>query len=160
VASVYRAPMRSRRPDVDAGAAVVRALDEGVCGIGGRLSPPPYDLDEAVRRTAEVYDDRSARRLQRFVEVPDGAFVWTRDVDGLYLLGRLTGPWRYDHDPAAGLVDLVHVRDCAWLPSPVDEREVPAATRLTFRRGGRNFQQTHDGSVEAETQALWERRVS
>ncbi|MDH6287585.1 hypothetical protein M2275_002489 [Rhodococcus opacus] len=36
---VYRAPMRSRRDDVDPGLAVQRALAMDVCGIGGLLAP-------------------------------------------------------------------------------------------------------------------------
>lgn len=134
---VYRAPMRSRRDDVDPYLAVERALRIGVCGMG------------------EVTDDRSARRLERFSAVPSGAFVWTRDEDGLSHLGRLTGPRRRDESPEAVHADLVHVRDCTWLPEPVDPVRIPPAVTQTFERGGRNFQQTHHPDVEAQTAALW-----
>jgi hypothetical protein len=33
---------------------------------------------------------------------------------------------------------------------------VPAAVVATFRRGGRNFQATHDPSVSQETQKIWD----
>jgi hypothetical protein len=36
------------------------------------------------------------------------------------------------------------------------EPNVPAAVVATFNRGGRNFQQTHDATVGAESQRLWE----
>ena len=153
---VYRAPMRSRHDDVDPGLAVERALESGVCGVGGRLSTPPSTLAEALGRTDDEYDERTARRLERFAAAPTGSFVWTRDTDGLYFLGRLTGEWRYDAAPDALAADLVHVRACDWLARPVPPERVPAATLATFARGGRNFQQTHDATVGADSAALWE----
>ncbi|OBK72466.1 hypothetical protein [Mycobacterium sp. 1274761.0] len=139
--AVYRAPMRSRRDDVDWGAAVERALTTGVCGFGGPKKPS---------------DERLARRIERFRDVDNGSFVWTRDTDGLYWLGRIHGPYFYDNDDAAAAVDLVHVRECHWLATPLPEQKVPAAVIATFRRGGRNFQQTHDRSVVAESQHIWD----
>jgi hypothetical protein len=139
--AVYRAPMRSRRDDVDFGATIERALARGVCGFGGPLTPT---------------DERTARRIERFRDVANGSFVWTRDPDGLYWLGRIEGPYFYDTDEAAAAVDLVHVRPTSWLSAPLLEPNVPAAVLATFRRGGRNFQQTHDSAVGAESQALWD----
>jgi len=152
---VYRAPMRSRRDDVDPGLALERALSLGVCGIGGRLPREPANLADAVSLTADVYDERTARRLERFAAVPGGAFVWTREGEGLYLLGLLTGEWRYDGCEDALAADLVHVRDCAWAGTPVPGADVPAAVAHTLARGGRNFQQIHDPDVAAQSQVRW-----
>ena len=132
--------MRSRSDEVDWGLAVERALDLGVVGVGGRLPSPPTDAADAVARVSDEHDDRVARRLERFIAVPDGAEVWTRDPAGLFHRGVLTGPWRYDADPAAYAVDLTHVRPCAWEPGARAEHELPVAVAATFRRGGRNFQ--------------------
>jgi hypothetical protein len=137
--AVYRAPMRSRREDVDFGATIERALTLGLCGFG------------------EAADDgRSARRVERFAEVDKGSLVWTRDTDGLYWLGRIVGPYFYDTSDDAAAVDLVHVRESRWLAEPLLEPTVPAAVVATFNRGGRNFQQTHDAAVGAESQRLWD----
>ena len=136
--AVYRAPMRSRRDDVEPYLAVERALRIGVCGMG------------------EVTDDRSARRLERFAVAATGSFVWTRDEEGLLHLGLLTGPHRRDESPLAVLADLVHVRDCAWLPDPVPPARVPPAVSRAFARGGRNFQRSHHPTVEALTASVWE----
>ncbi|WP_099039889.1 GAF domain-containing protein [Mycobacterium neglectum] len=136
---VYRAPMRSRRDDVDLQPTIDRALAAGLVGFG-----------EAGA------DERLARRITRFGDVADGSFVWTRDTDGLYWLGRIDGPLFYDDAGAA--VDLVHVRPCRWITDPVLEPEVPAAVLATFARGGRNFQQTHGPDVGAQTAAIWRRR--
>jgi hypothetical protein len=132
--------MWSRRDDVDFGATIERARAHGLCGFGSAGSPA----------------DRLARRIDRFRDVERGSFVWTRDPDGLYWLGRITGSYFHDTDDDAAAVDLVHVRECRWLTEPLLEPEVPHAVIATFRRGGRNFQQTHDATVGAESQRLWD----
>jgi hypothetical protein len=139
---VYRAPMRSPCDDVSFEATIDRAKALGLCGFGGAKSD----------------DDRLARRIARFAEVDDGSFVWTRDADGLYWLGRIDGQYFYDADDAAAAVDLVHVRPTRWLPAPLAEPEVPAAVVATFGRGGRNFQQTHDPHVGPQTRQIWDTR--
>jgi hypothetical protein len=155
LAPVYRAPMRSRRDDIPPGAAVERALRLGICGVGGRLSVPPATLDEAITAVASEHDERLARRLARFASAPEGAYIWTRDVDGATYLGRLGGSWHYDAAADAAAVDLVHVRPCAWATAPIAERAVPPAVRQTFARGGRNWQQTHDPDVSAQSDTVW-----
>ncbi|MBO1769911.1 GAF domain-containing protein [Agrococcus sp. TF02-05] len=154
---VYRAPMRWRVPAVPVGAAVERALAEGVVGMGGALDPAPRTVVEAAALAAAQHDERLAARIERFAEAPEGAFVWTRDDDGLSWLGRLAGEWRYDASPDASAVDLVHVRPCAWLGEPVADADVPPAVRSTFARGGRNWQRTHDPAVSRLSAELWER---
>lgn len=91
--------------------------------------------------------------MQRFADAADGSFVWTRDGDGWYWLGRIDGPYFYDTDGED--VDLVHVRPCTWLGTPVPESRCPAAVVATFGRGGRNFQQIHDDRVGEESTRLW-----
>ena len=135
--SVYRAPLRSRRNDIDPRLTANRALSSGLCGFGG-------DTDA----------ERLARRVERFAEVPDGSFAWTRDVDGWYRLGRIEGPYFYDTE--GDDVDLVHVRPCRWREEPVPESHCPAAVIATFNRGGRNFQQIHDPAVGDQSLRLWE----
>lgn len=156
---MFRAPMRSRDDGIVEGAAVERALTLGVCGVGGRLERVPSSITEALGAVDTRHGERLARRLERFASAPDGAFVWTRDVEGLLWLGRLAGPWRYDPTVAADAVDLVHVRPSVWAEVPIDASEVPAAVRATFARGGRNWQRVHDPEVSARSAALWEQRA-
>jgi hypothetical protein len=131
--------MRSRDDAVDVAATIARARRLDLCGFGELL----------------VDEERLSRRVARFIDVPDGSLVWTRDSQGLFWLGRIEGSYRRDTDPAAVAVDLVHVRPCRWLPEPLFEPQVPGAVLATFRRGGRNFQQTHDEAVGTQSQALW-----
>jgi hypothetical protein len=136
--SVYRAPLRSRRDDVDPFGGFARALSLGLCGFGG-------DRDAV----------RLARRIERFADVADGSFVWTRGPDGLYRLGRLGRPYFYDADGES--VDLVHVRPCEWRAVPMAESAAPPAVVATFGRGGRNFQQIHDAEVGDQSARLWDK---
>ena len=123
---VWRAPRRPRGEDVLAADA---ALAAGVVGIG----------------------DDDPRRVRRLAELPEGDFVWTRDADGLYFVGRVgAGRWV---SPVGG---LTHARAARWLERPFGEDDVPVAVAATFARGGRNLQRIRDPSVEAATAACWE----
>lgn len=135
---VYRAPLRSRCDDIDPQSTLERALSLGLCGFGDR-----------------GHGSQLARRVERFAELPDGSFVWTRDSDGLYWLGRIGGPYFYDADGEG--VDLVHVRPCRWLETPFIESACPPAVVATFGRGGRNFQRIRDECVGEQTLLLWEK---
>lgn len=158
--AVYRAPMRSRSDDVAWGLAVERALTQGLCGVGGRLETHPASFADAVAGTAARHGERVAARLERFAAAQDGSFVWTADADGLLWLGRVTGPWRFDADPRAGEVDLVHVRPCTWQNAPTPNPLVPDAVRNSFARGGRNWQRIHSPTVAHESAQLWDSRIT
>jgi len=137
--AVHRAPMRSRDDAVDPVLALERAFALGVVGMGGRLARPPGSLAEALAELSAA-DERAARRLERFAALAEGEEVWTRDVDGQYRHGVITGPWRYDAAPGAWVADLVHVRAARWDDEALDEVAAPAAVVATFARGGRNLQ--------------------
>jgi hypothetical protein len=148
--------MRARDRDVPAGVGAQHGVERGLVGIGDALGDVPATLGEAVAAAADAHGEKAGRMLQRFAEVPDGAFVWTREAGGDYRLGRIAGPWRYDDSPAARRVGLHHVRPATWLERPFGEHEVPAGVSATFARGGRNFQQTHDAAAERRTAELWD----
>jgi hypothetical protein len=134
---IYRAPMRARDRDSPPGEGAEICVQHGVVGIGA------------------ANDERSARRLHRFAEVHDGAFVWTRTRDGAYRLGRLAGPLG-DAGAAAEAAGLPHVRPTTWLEHRFGDDEVPPGVAATFARGGRNFQRIHDEAAERLTAVAWE----
>lgn len=145
VVPVFRAPMRSRSASIpDDGAAVARALAIGVVGIGDRI-----DGADPARR------ERLARRIDRFADAPDGAFVITVDARGDVYLGRLAGPYAPDTSAEAHAVDLVHVRACRWRARPLDDNELPAAVVQTLQRGGRNWQRVRDSAASDLLSAVW-----
>jgi hypothetical protein len=134
VTPIYRAPMRARdRDDVPPGAGAEHGLRTGVVGIG--------DGDDA--------------RVRRLADLPDAAFVWTRDTAGRHWLGRVAGEYRYDDSATARAVGIVHTRPARWVESAIAPDDVPAAVAATFARGGRNLQRTHDAEAERATAALW-----
>jgi hypothetical protein len=145
VVAVYRAPMRSRNTAVQLQATIDRALQLGICGFG-----------QFVDRPGE--QDRLNRRVDRFADLDEGSFVWTRDTSERFWLGRVTGPYLFDADEEAVTVDLVHTRPCEWLSAPILEQDTPAAVVATFGRGGRNFQKIHHASITEGTQHIWDAR--
>jgi hypothetical protein len=130
---VFRAPMRARAHDAPPGTGAEHGLAHGLVGIG----------------------DTAEARIQRFGAVPDGAFAWTRDTDGMYWLGRIAGPLRPAGAAAHDAAGLTHVRAADWLDRPFGEDDVPSAVAATFARGGRNFQRTHGDAVERRTAEIW-----
>lgn len=154
---VYRAPMRSRDDDVPRGIGAERGLELGLCGIGGPLSPRPVTLEEALTLADAQSGIRLAWRIERFAKAPIGSYTWTRDIDGLSYLGRLTGPWTYDASDEAHAADLVHVRRCDWILEPIAEDLIPGAVQAAFGRGGRNWQRIRAEGVTPPTAAIWQR---
>jgi hypothetical protein len=149
--------MMSRLHAAARGAGADFGLAHRVVGIGERVDPVPRTLAEAVYALSARYGEKTGRMLARFAGVPEGAFVWTQASDGLYRLGRIAGPWRYDDSPAARAVGIHHVRPALWAAPALTAADVPAAVRETFARGGRNFQRTHDRAAEVQTAQLWNR---
>jgi hypothetical protein len=155
-APIYRAPMRARdRDDVPVGAGARHGLARGLVAIGDALEAPPASLEDAIDAARARHGDKAARMLRAFADLPDETFVWTRDDDGGYWLGRIAGPWFYDDSPPAHEVGLHHARPARWLDRPCGDDEVPGAVAATFARGGRNLQRTHDAHAEAQTAELW-----
>jgi hypothetical protein len=134
---IYRAPMRARELDIEAGAGAEFGVEHGVVGIGPGSGP------------------KAERMLERFAALPDGAFVWTRTTHGAFHLGRIAGPLRRDDSPAAREIGIHHVRPAEWLDRPFGPDEVPPAVAATFARGGRNFQRVHGDAAERRTAELW-----
>ena len=154
-AVILRAPMRSRITDVPPGAGADFAIARGLVGIGEALDRPPRSLADAILALTRAYGEKSGRMVARFADLPDGAFVWTRQRDGDYRLGRICGGWRYDDSPAARTVGIHHVRPAVWTPARFDEVTVPNAVARTFARGGRNLQRIHDPAIEQQTLDAW-----
>jgi hypothetical protein len=148
---VFRAPMRARDRDLPPGVGAAYGLAHGLVGIGDALAVVPSSLEEAVLAAG----GKAGRMLERFASLEEGTFVWTRDADGWFHLGRICGPWRYDDSAGAREVGIHHVRPAGWLDAPVAPDAVPAAVADAFARGGRNLQRISGAAVERLTLALW-----
>lgn len=137
--------------DEPPGAGASLGLRHGVVAVGGDLPRPPATAADAVAAVTATHGDRVGRRLERFVALEDGTFVWTRDRDGAWWPGRITGPWRWQ----VLVPGLPHVRTTAWSQRPVSDDEVPTAVARSFARGGRAFQSIR-AADPARTAKLWQ----
>jgi hypothetical protein len=153
--AIFRAPMRSRTVPAGPGAGAEFGITHGVVGIGEPVDRTPATLAEAVLALSQAHGEKAGRMLARFAALPGGTFVWTRQCDGGYRLGQITGPWRYDDSAAARRVGITQVRPAVWSPRRFSEADVPAGVARTFARGGRNLQRTHDRDAERLTARYW-----
>jgi hypothetical protein len=126
----------------------MRARDRDAPGYAGAR----FGVENGLVGIGDTPGDKGGRMLSRFVDLPEGTFVWTRTGDDEYHLGRIAGPHRHDEHAEAG---IVHVRPARWLA--VKPADVPDAVKATFARGGRNLQRTHDHAAERASAALWQR---
>lgn len=81
--------------------------------------------------------------------------MWSRDTAGRYLLGKITGEYRYDISDSAKLVDVHQVRDVEWAPRPLNDLEVPGGVIRRFVGVGSSFSRIHDQSAQRLTPYLW-----
>ncbi|REL32985.1 hypothetical protein DYD21_14310 [Rhodohalobacter sp. SW132] len=67
--------------------------------------------------------------------IAEDDLCWTRDLDGIYYLGRITNPyWYYSNKPEFKKADVVNIRDCKWYKvGQVDS--VPGTIVNRFTRG-------------------------
>ncbi len=138
--AVYRAPMRSRRDDVDLGATIERALARGLCGFGGAKKPS---------------DERAARRIERFrvsrMVRSSGPATQRACTGSVASKVRTSTTMMMEQPPSTWFMSANAV---GW-----QNLSLSIGTRGSdsyVPRGGRNFQQTHDSTVGAESQELWD----
>lgn len=158
--TLWRTKLRSTLEGVDHAAQVQHCLDNRLVGIGWRIDDlvDGASLDE-VCEWIENYEDwgrtpaQIVRRFGAEAQVED--FVWTRDTSGRYLLGKITGEYRYDISDAAKLVDVHQVRDVEWSPRPLNDLEVPGGVIRRFIGIGQSFSRIHDVPAQMLTPYLW-----
>lgn len=108
----------------DPSAAFALCRERSVLGLGWGVEI----ADAAVEpRTVGVHP-----AVRAFIDLPEGALVWTRDPDdGTFYLAEIRGPWRYLDDPEATAADLHNVRPVHMVacPAPV---QVPVPVANAF----------------------------
>lgn len=82
-----------------------------------------------------------------------GDLCYTRDTNGKYFLGKITGDWRYCGRPENVAADIVNVRDCLWVPiGSIDA--VPGKVLNSFRPS-RTVQTVYDRTAEFYSSYLY-----
>lgn len=136
------------KPDSDPGTDPRQfCFDRGILGAGWPIDTSVADAGEYRDQAREKYGDGSWQSFFRAIHsrMEEGDLCWSRDLGGIYYLGRVVGPWRYETEPAHVRADVVNVRDCDWVE--VGEADaVPGKVVNSFR--GRTLQRVKGGTVE------------
>ncbi|GIV29836.1 MAG: hypothetical protein KatS3mg028_0902 [Bacteroidia bacterium] len=118
-------------------------LENGIVAVGWPVDDNggPLTWERYYDLAMEHYynqGDRSwwpaVNALKNRMQIDD--LVWTRDIQGVYYLGRITSDWRYEYESHFKKADMVNVRTCNWIkvgtveaiPGKVVDSFIPART--------------------------------
>lgn len=98
-------------------------LEKGIVGFGWPVKDENTNLEwkEYYRRGKEKYNGAvkkhkgwkpAVKALKERVKIDD--LIWTRDIQGIYYLGKITSDWRYEHSEEFKIADMVNIRSCDW----------------------------------------------
>ena len=124
----------------------------------------PLDLPTYFQRAQEKYGrprglvvSANAFGLKPGDAMQEGDLVWTRTLNGTYYLGRVTGPWRYDHREEARDADIVSVLPCEWV-AVSHLSDVPGKVLASFR-ARISVQRIHSEAATQASMRLYNRLV-
>ena len=102
----------------DPSAAFALCRERSVLGLGWGVDPSAELRDPAAamsRRRTGIHP-----AVRAFIELPEGALVWTRDPDDrTFYLAEICGPWTYYDDLEATAADLHNVRPVRMVACPI-----------------------------------------
>lgn len=137
-------------------------IDRGIVGVGWPVEhdgPLNWDGYEPLARKLYQRQGRgwatALNALYHRMQVGD--LCWSRDLDGIYYLGRLRSPWRYENTAEHRAADIVNVRDAEWVVVGTADR-VPGTVLRHFIRG-QTIRQIPDATTLAASMFLFNRAV-
>jgi len=133
-------------------------IDKNILGIGWPLDTIDVipNWENYSRLAKELYKDDNGwwpavNALKNRMQVDD--LCWTRTMDGIYYLGRISGDWEYKSEPEYKNADIVNIRKCDWFPvGAVDA--VPGKVINSFIPR-RTVQEVQDPSTSLYSQYLY-----
>jgi hypothetical protein len=141
---LYRSHLKT---DGDHAQVIAYCLDNGVVGMGWGLQwdgrSRPADYDDWCAQAWEIWPDQPPYAVGRLHDAPLGSLVWTRDLGGIFHLGRLEGPWEYRDSKRNHALDVSNVRAARWVRVGVEDR-VPGAVVRALSRRGSTFERVKD----------------
>jgi hypothetical protein len=119
-------------------------LEQNLAGVGWPVQDenghPPKDFEHYLELGRAEYADKGDNGWSKAVNVignrmSEGDLCWTRG-NGVYYLGKITGPWQYLDGEDADKYDVHCVRPCKWfrvglldaVPGAVERSFIPPAT--------------------------------
>ncbi len=150
VREVQRLHIRSTIEGVSHTAATAWCLEHGKAGMGWGFwdSPGKRTWDEYVETSDAVNSN-----VRRFKEMPVGSLIWTRELNGEYWIGEVTGDWEYEDNAVARQMDLFCLRETDWQKVGTEDR-VPGRVVNAFR-SSRTLQRIGDAGAAAYTNRLF-----
>jgi hypothetical protein len=102
------------RPDAEDINPVKVCIEQGIIGIGWRVSRKPKNCDEYMELGKNEYGNKGWSRAAKAIcrKMSIGDLVWVRDFYGAYYIGKITGEWEYRDDPKNLKADIINVRPC------------------------------------------------
>lgn len=123
------------RPFADGQDPVKLCLEEGVVGIGWRISGRPSSKEDYWEKAKAIYSKNAqwARAATPFLfQMKENDLVWMKDFAGIYYLGRIESDWEYRDEPAYLQAEMVNVRKCSFYKVGLD---APGGVMQGFRTG-------------------------
>ncbi|MGH2853637.1 MAG: hypothetical protein ACRDLF_05540 [Solirubrobacteraceae bacterium] len=161
---IWRTKLRSLKPGVNHAKQFAYCVDGGRVGIGWGIEklPTGTSLAEVVAaiHATELpgWGRRAASTVRLFgEEAAVGDFVWTRDLEGRFRLGRIAGGYRYENSAKAEAMDIHQVRKTDWADQPLGDLEVPVAIIRAFSGTSTSFSRMWDPGARLYTRWLWEK---
>jgi len=120
-------------------------IENHVAGIGwpvaGNISTPS-EYEQAAR---SQYGSRVSS-IPFAYNPAIGEYIWARDKNGRYYLGRIRSDWFYSNDPIHLELDIPNQRKCEWVRIG-NEENVPGKIVACFRPA-KTFQAVRDSQME------------
>ncbi|OAN62427.1 hypothetical protein A8B79_02430 [Balneola sp. EhC07] len=118
-------------------------FNQSIMGLGWSVESKSKHLewDEYYEKAHKNYKEerndkgwwRALNAIKNRVKIND--LCWSRDLNGIYYLGRITGEWQYINEEINRKADIVNVRPIEWVR--VGENDsVPGTIVNRFIRGG------------------------
>ncbi len=137
----------------DPSAAFALCRERSVLGLGWGVEAT-HNPREEIETGTRVPEQGIHPAVRAFIDLPEGALVWTRDPDdGTFYLAEIRGPWAYLDDPAATAADLHNVRPVRMVACPVPT-QVPIPVSNAFI-GAWTLQLIHNSMTTLRSAAVF-----
>lgn len=151
-APVYRLHLKTAG---DRAQVIDYCLSNNVIGLGWGMQwsegayPAPTTFSEWRKYASQMWPKKRTWEFWPVIwmhDAPMNSLVWTRDLEGIYYLGRVVGDWRYADTQLNRDLDLTSVRDVEYVRVG-SEGDVPGAVVRSYSNRGRAFQHVSDESA-------------
>lgn len=95
-------------------------INKGILGVGWQVDcEGDIDWETYYQRATDVYYKKGDKgwwpalnAIKNRMSIND--LCWTRNLDGIYYVGRISGEWQYKGDKESSEADIVNIRTIEW----------------------------------------------